>query len=93
MQKNTSHKKHINLIIIIIIFIIIIIIVLRKLVGKPWGFSAQDAILCQNGGMSYEKNWNDLHIYVKSGVIVYQQPRTHNSVGWGMVKGWCIAPA
>ena len=50
--------------------------------GKPWGFSAQDAILCQNGRMSHEKQWNDLHIYVKSEVIVYPQPRIHNSVGW-----------
>ena len=27
--------------------------------------------------MSHEKQWNDLHIYVKSGVIVYPQPRIH----------------
>ena len=46
--------------------------------GEQWGFSAQDAILCQNGRMSHEKQWNDLHIYVKSGVIVYPQPRIHN---------------
>ena len=32
--------------------------------------------------MSHEKQWNDLLIYVKSGVIVYPQPRIHNSVGW-----------
>ena len=67
---------------LICIFIIIIIIVLRKLMGKPGGFWAQDAILCQNGRMSHEKQWNDLHIYVKSGVIVYPQPCIHNSVGW-----------
>ena len=56
--------------------------VLRKLMGKPWGFSAEDVILCQNGRMSHEKQWNDLHIYVKSGVIVYPEPRIHNSVAW-----------
>ena len=49
---------------------------------EPSGFSAQDAILCQNGHMSHEKQWNDLHIYVKSGVIVYPQTRIHNSVDW-----------
>ena len=27
--------------------------------------------------MSHEKQWDDLHIYVKSGVIVYPQPRIH----------------
>ena len=50
--------------------------------GKPGSFSAQDAILCQNGRMSHEKQWNDPHIYVKSGVIVYPQPRIQISVGW-----------
>ena len=50
--------------------------------GKLWGFSAQNAILCQNGHISHEKQWNDLLIYVKSGAIVYPQPRIHNSVGW-----------
>ena len=58
---------------------------------EPSGFSAQDAILCQNGHMSHEKQWNDLHIYVKTGVIMYPQPRIHRWLG--MVKGWCIAPA
>ena len=38
--------------------------------GEPWGLSAQDAILCQNGRKSHEKPWNHLHIYLKSGVIV-----------------------
>ena len=56
--------------------------VLRKLVGKPSGFSAQDAILCQNRRMSHEKQRNALHIYVKSGAIMYPQPRIRNSVGW-----------
>ena len=37
---------------------------------EPWGVSAEDAILCQNGGMSHEKHWSDLHIYVESGVII-----------------------
>ena len=32
--------------------------------------------------MSHQKQWNDLLIYVKSGVIVYPQPRIHNAVGW-----------
>ena len=60
--------------------------------GSREVFSAQDVILCQNGRMSHEKQRNDLHIYVKSGVIVYPQP--HTQFGWlGMVKGWCIAPA
>ena len=54
--------------------------------GKPWGFSAQVAILCRNGRISDEKQWNDLHIYVKSRVIVYPQPRIHNSAGWGWSK-------
>ena len=50
--------------------------------GSREVFSAQDVILCQNGRMSHEKQRNDLHIYVKSGVIVYIQPPIHNSVGW-----------
>ena len=45
--------------------------VLRKLMGKPWGFSAQDAILCQNGYMAHEKQWNDFQIYLKPRVTVY----------------------
>ena len=49
---------------------------------ESWGFSAQDAILCQNGRMFHEKQLNDLHNYMKSGVIVYPQPRIDNSVGW-----------
>ena len=32
--------------------------------------------------MSHEKQWNDLHIHVEFGVIVYSQPRIHNAVGW-----------
>ena len=79
--KSTIHKifdwflqlYHYTIVIIIIINIIIII-VLRKFMGKPWGFSAKDAILCQNGRMSHEKQWNDLQIYVESGVNVYPQP-------------------
>ena len=50
--------------------------------GEAVRFSVQDTILCQNGRMSHEKQCNDLHIYVKSGVIVYPQPRIHNSVSW-----------
>ena len=57
------------------------IIILRKLMGKPWGFSVQDAILYQNSRMSHEKQLKDLYIYVKSGVILYPQPRIH-TVGW-----------
>ena len=51
-------------------------------VEEAHGEDAQDAILCQNGRMSHEKQWKDLHIYVKSGVIVYPQPHIHNPVGW-----------
>ena len=54
--------------------------------GSREVFSAQDVILCQNGRMSHEKQRNDLHIYVKSGVIVYPQPRIHNSVGWAWLR-------
>ena len=36
--------------------------------------------------MSHEKQRNDLHIYVKSGVIVYPQPHIHNSVGWAWLR-------
>ena len=55
--------------------------------GKSCGFSVQDLMLCQNGHIFYEKQWNNLHIYVKSGVIVYPQPHIPNSVGlaWSRV--------
>ena len=44
-------------------------------------------IMYRNRYMSHEKQWNDRHIYVKSGVIVYPQPPIHNSVGlvWSRV--------
>ena len=61
--------------------------------GEPCVVLAQDVILCQNGRMSHEKQWNDLHIYVKSGVIVYPQPRIHSSIGWacqGLVHSTCL---
>ena len=40
--------------------------------------------------MFHEKQWNDLLIYVKSGVIEYPQPRLHNSVGWASSRVWVI---
>ena len=69
----------------IISITIIILLCIEEAHGEAVRFFSQDAILYQNGRMSHEKQWNDLHIYVKSGVIVYPQPHIH--------KGWCIAPA
>ena len=41
---------------------VFIFILLRKLMGKSWVFSAQDAILCQNGRMPYYY-WQYYHHY------------------------------
>ena len=80
---------------LIIIFIIIIIIIISSSSssssmywGSSWGRrDVFQSILCQNGRMSQEKQRNGLHIYLKSGVIVYPQTRIHNSVGpvWSRV--------
>ena len=67
---------------VVIIIIIIIIIIITTIYRGSSSGSRQDVISCQNVLMSHEKQWNDLHIYVKSGVIVYPQPRMHNSFGW-----------
>ena len=64
---------------------LLLLLLLRKLWGEPWGVSAQDAMLCQNGHMSHEKQWNDLHILCgiwNQYFIIYPQPHIHNSVDW-----------
>ena len=70
--------------------------VLRKLMGEPCVVLAQDVILCQNGRMSHEKQWNGLHIYVESGVIIslfihnlaYTIPLVGH--GQGLVHSTCL---
>ena len=84
-RNRTKVKCSFDSFIIVIIVVVIIVIFIVIITTIYWGSSSgsrQDVILCQNGLMSHEKQWNDLHIYVKSGVIVYPQPRMHNSVGW-----------
>ena len=69
---------------------------LRKLMGEPWGVSAQEAILCQSERMSHEKQWNDRQIYVESGVIIslyihnlaYTIPLVGH--GQGLVHSTCL---
>ena len=63
-------------------FVFLLLLCIEKARGETVRFFSPRCHIMPNGRMFHEKQWNDLHIYVKSGVIVYPQPRIHNSVGW-----------
>ena len=67
--------------------------VLRRLMGKPWGFSAQDAILCQNGWMPHKNSevtikfmWN------LDSLCIHNLANTIPLVGYGqgLVHSTCL---
>ena len=67
--------------------------VLRKLMGKPWGFSAQDAILCQNGWMPHKNSevtikfmWNLDSLCIHN--LAYTIPLV--GYGQGLVHSTCL---
>ena len=67
--------------------------ILRKLMGKPWDFSAQDAILCQNECKSYENSgmtftfmWNQESMCIHN--VAYTIPLVLH--GQGLVHSTCL---